>query len=98
MTMSLVAKKATAIEIPEPSLDHLKKLTDETGIFQHAKFTIPDLEYGYCTDDNARAVIVMAKYYAQYSEPKALELLDWYLSFIISAQKRAVTVRNFINF
>ena len=64
----------SSIEVPEPSLDHFKKLTDDTGMFQHATFTVPNREYGYTTDDNARAVIAMADYYFQYPEPEALEL------------------------
>lgn len=86
------------IEVPEPSLEHLIRLTDDTGLYQHAKFTIPNREYGYCTDDNARGVIAMTRYYAQYPEPKALELLDKYLSFIIHSQNGDGTVRNMMNF
>lgn len=92
------AETISNIEVPEPSLDHLKKLTDDTGLFQHAKFTIPNREYGYCTDDNARAVIAMTKYYAQYPESKALELFDIYLSFILHSQNSDGTVKNFMNF
>ena len=33
-------------------------MTDSMGIFQHAKFTAPNLSEGYCTDDNARALIL----------------------------------------
>ena len=86
------------IELPEPSLDHLQKLTDDTGMYQHAKFTIPNREFGYCTDDNARAVIAMTNYYAQYPEPQALKLLDTYLSFTIHSQNEDGTVRNFMDF
>ena len=86
------------IQVPEPSLYHLKKLTDDTGLFQHAKFTIPNRQEGYCTDDNARGVIAMSRYYAQYPDPEALEFLDKYLSFIIHSQNKDGTVRNFMNF
>jgi glycosyltransferase involved in cell wall biosynthesis len=92
------AKTTLSIELPELSLDHLEKLTDDTGLYQHANFTIPNREYGYCTDDNARAVIAMTRHYAQYSEPKALELLDIYFSFVIHSQRSDGTVRNFMNF
>jgi hypothetical protein len=40
------------------NLDHLYHMTDSTGIFQHASFTAPNLSEGYCTDDNARALIL----------------------------------------
>ena len=44
-------------ELPELRLDHLVQMSDSTGIFQHAKYSIPDFSHGYCTDDNARALI-----------------------------------------
>jgi hypothetical protein len=93
-----VSKTITAIEVPEPSLAHLIKLTDETGLLQHAKFTIPDRKHGYTTDDNARAVIAMTKYYAQYPEPKVLQLLDIYLSFVMHAQNDDGTFSNFMHY
>jgi len=97
-TIPSVARTISSIEVPEPSLEHLKKLTDDTGLYQHAKFTIPNREYGYCTDDNARAVIAMTKYYAQYAEPEAIQLFDIYLSFIMHSQNSDGTIRNFMNF
>jgi len=45
-------------ESPELNLDHLYRMTDSTGIFQHASFTEPNIAEGYCTDDNARALIL----------------------------------------
>jgi hypothetical protein len=45
-------------ELPEMKLDHLARMTDSTGLFQHAIFTVPNFSEGYCTDDNARAFIL----------------------------------------
>src|SRR6266699_3390791 len=45
-------------ELPELKLSHLLRLTDSTGIFQHAIFSVPNFSEGYCTDDNARAYIL----------------------------------------
>lgn len=45
-------------ELPELKLSHLSRMTDSTGIFQHAIFSIPNFSAGYCTDDNARAFIL----------------------------------------
>lgn len=45
-------------ELPELKLSHLSRLTDSTGIFQHAIFSVPNFLEGYCTDDNARAFIL----------------------------------------
>ena len=53
-------KAITKFELPEIKLDHLKAFTDDTGILQHANYTIPDRIHGYCTDDNARALLAVA--------------------------------------
>ena len=45
-------------ELPDWRLDHLARLTDATGMFQHATHTIPNFADGYCTDDNARALLL----------------------------------------
>src|SRR5215212_7301986 len=45
-------------QLPELKLDHLFRLSDSTGIFQHASFTVPNFSEGYCTDDNARALVL----------------------------------------
>ena len=45
-------------ELPELKLTHLSRMTDSTGIFQHAIFSVPNFSEGYCTDDNARAFIL----------------------------------------
>jgi hypothetical protein len=45
-------------EAPDVKLDHLSRMTDSTGIFQHAVFSVPNFSEGYCTDDNARAFIL----------------------------------------
>ena len=45
-------------ELPELKLNHLARMTDSTGLFQHAIFSVPNFSEGYCTDDNARAYIL----------------------------------------
>lgn len=45
-------------ELPELKLNHLALMTDSTGVFQHANFTVPNFAEGYCSDDNARAFIL----------------------------------------
>lgn len=44
--------------LPPLRLDHVERMTDGTGIFQHAIFNVPNFHEGYCTDDNARAFIL----------------------------------------
>lgn len=45
-------------ELPPLRLDHLVRMSDGTGIFQHAIFNVPNFHEGYCTDDNARAFVL----------------------------------------
>jgi glycosyltransferase involved in cell wall biosynthesis len=94
----LLEESISTLEIPEPSLEHLLRLTDDTGLWQHAKFMIPNREHGYCTDDNARALVAMTKYYSQYADPEALRLFEIYLSFVCHAQKNDGTLRNLMNY
>jgi glycosyltransferase involved in cell wall biosynthesis len=44
--------------LPPWRFDHLVRMTDGTGMLQHARFTVPWYEHGYCTDDNARALLL----------------------------------------
>jgi len=44
--------------LPTIRLDHLRRMTDSTGMLQHARYNIPNFKEGYCTDDNARALIL----------------------------------------
>ena len=62
-------------ESPELNLDHLYRMTNSTGIFQHARFTSPNLSEGYCTDDNARALIVAVLLGRLEETPKRIRAL-----------------------
>jgi hypothetical protein len=44
-----------------PVLDHLDRMSDHRGLFEHADGTARRVEHGYCTDDNARLLIVMSR-------------------------------------
>jgi len=68
-------------ELPPLKLDHLRHMTDETGMLQHAIFTVPNYSEGYTTDDNARALMVSALLEALGDEA-ALKLGSRYLAFI----------------
>jgi len=45
-------------DLPPARLDHIVRMSDGTGIFQHAIFNVPNFHEGYCADDNARAYIL----------------------------------------
>jgi hypothetical protein len=83
---------------PAISLRHIKALTDCTGIFQHAKYAIPNRFHGYCTDDNVRALLVTAKHYNLFKDESTFDLLRTYLAFTFHAQNDDGTMRNFMSY
>ena len=97
----VVTKKDTELDLlilPPFSLTHINRLTDDTGIIQHAKFGIPNLKEGYCLDDNARALLMVLMAYRQMKDMRALELSPIYLSYIHYMQNADGTFRNFLSF
>jgi glycosyltransferase involved in cell wall biosynthesis len=62
-------------ELPELKLSHLSRMTDSTGIFQHAIFTVPNFSEGYSTDDNARAFILTVLLSELGEEPERVRTL-----------------------
>ncbi len=68
-------------ELPPLKLDHLRRMTDATGMLQHALFTVPNYREGYTTDDNARALVVSALL-EELGHSEALDLVSRYLAFL----------------
>jgi len=70
--------------LPAVSYEHLFRLSDDSGLFEHAKLTEPRMEHGYCVDDVARGLLVAVR------EPTPSVQLDelarLYFSFVIAAQ------------
>ncbi len=82
--------------LPELSLDHLRRLTDDTGIVQHAVLAVPNANEGYTTDDNARALIAAVKL-EESGAPEAEALATRYLGFLWHAfNPQAGRFRNFM--
>lgn len=86
------------ITVPSFHSDHIFRLTDDTGMFQHAKFSVPDPAHGYTTDDNVRALIVAMLLWTVYEQEKYLELAYRYLSFVLHAQTEKGKYRNFMSY
>ena len=83
---------------PILKLDGLKTLTDETGILQHAKYSIIDKKQGYTTDDNARALIAALRFHKLYNDPDALNLAHTYLTFLLLMQNKKGSFHNLLGF
>lgn len=79
-------------------LDGLRALTDETGMFQHTKYSTIDRKEGYTTDDNARALIAALRYRQIYRDRDALRLADTYLTFLLHMQRTDGRFHNLLGF
>ncbi|HUS98236.1 MAG TPA: glycosyltransferase [Hyphomicrobiaceae bacterium] len=88
------------IELPELSLDHVERLTDSIGMFQHAAYAMPDYAEGYCTDDNARALLLMVLLESSSPDtPGRRQLATRYAAFVQYAYDRSDRrFRNFLSF
>ncbi|HEY3400272.1 MAG TPA: glycosyltransferase family 4 protein [Geothrix sp.] len=88
-------------DLPPLRLDHIVRMSDGTGILQHAMFNVPNFHEGYCTDDNARAFILCNLLDELGGHPPA-ENLDRlatsYLAFLSAAMNRETgRFRNFMS-
>jgi hypothetical protein len=77
------------------ALAHLDRMTDSTGLIQHAIYSIPRRESGYTTDDNARALRLCTRLWCRHPEERMLSRVTGYLSFLEHAR---CPVRGFHNF
>ena len=87
--------------LPDIKLDHLVRMTDSIGIFQHATFNVPNFSEGYCTDDNARALIltVLLENLGTINPLKINDLASRYLGFLRHAWDPSIDrFRNFLTF
>jgi glycosyltransferase involved in cell wall biosynthesis len=85
-------------ELPPLKLDHLRRMTDDTGMFQHAIFTVPNYREGYTIDDNARALTVTTLL-EELGNEEALELASRYLAFVWYAfNTETGRFRNFMDY
>lgn len=69
---------------PAPAFGHLRRMTHRNGLWEHALMTEPRIEHGFCTDDNARALMVVSR-----QDPKSDDLSDLaatYLGFVLEAR------------
>jgi hypothetical protein len=88
----------TPVEVPRPSFAFLRRLTDDTGCFQHATHGIPDRAHGYCTDDVGRAIVAAVQGQARLGDPVASSLIPTYLSFLAAAQRPDGSFDNLLTF
>jgi len=79
-------------------LEHLEFLTDYVGILQHTFYALPERIFGYSTDDNARALVVIAMLLHKRKSKKLVNLLTTYSGFLRLAQEESGRFHTFLNF
>lgn len=77
-------------------LRHLSRMTDDRGILEHAEYEHPRFEYGYCTDDNARLLVVAARDNAE--NPDSVLLARIAARFLMDAQRPDGSIHNRMSF
>jgi hypothetical protein len=85
-------------DLPTQRLDHLQRMTDDTGMLQHAVLSVPNYNEGYTTDDNARALIA-AVLLDESGAPEASALATRYMAFLWHAfDPESGRFRNFMSY
>ena len=91
-----------ADQLPMLNTSHLLAMTDDTGMLQHAIFTVPNTREGYTTDDNARALIVSTRLSQTLGEDSNAEhasLSGRYLAFLwLAFNSDSGRFRNFLGY
>ena len=79
-------------------MNHLDRMTDSTGLIQHAIYSVPRRESGYTTDDNARALRMTVRLWKRDLSKRMLERVICYLSFLEHARHPVKGFHNFMSF
>lgn len=87
-------------DLARPKLEGLYRMADDCGVYQHSRFGAPDRRHGYCTDDTARALSLMARLASEgVLKPAALKLANSCAAFVNHAwNPETGRFRNFMSF
>ena len=94
--LRLVPPPIQLADAPSPSWSHLVRLSDDTGLLEHARNAIVRREHGYCVDDVARGLLVASR--EPRPTPQVVGLAERYLAFLTHAQAPDGTFRNRLGF
>jgi hypothetical protein len=90
--LRLVPPPIQLSDAPQPNWNHVARLSDDTGLLEHARNAIVRREHGYCVDDVARGLLVASR------EPRpsvqVSGLAERYLAFLTHAQEPDGSFRN----
>ena len=85
--------------VPAMQTSHFLSMCDDTGLFQHAVYSVPDRSHGYCVDDNARALLLACALNGPGEQPLADALTARFAAFVQHAwNPDSGRFRNFMGF
>ncbi|CAL1520872.1 glycosyltransferase [Chitinophaga sp. MM2321] len=94
----LSEEKILLPNLPPPYLDHIDRMTDEFGMLQFSKHDVPDPDFGYTLDDNARALIAMCMYSTEMKSSSFVNALARkYVDFITYCHKPSGGFLNYVD-
>jgi hypothetical protein len=85
-------------QMPAINFAHIRNLTDDTGIIQHAIFSIPNRKEGYCIDDNSRALLLSVLALKAGLPKEDSPNLLVYLSYVHYMQTKSGEFKNFMDY
>jgi hypothetical protein len=94
--VSTLSAPARSVRASAPSFAHLARMTDDTGLFEHARYATARRGHGYCTDDVARGLVVVCREPAP--DPHLVRLTEVYLTFLSHAQDETGAFHNRLGF
>jgi hypothetical protein len=92
MSLRLVPPPVRLIDAPEPNWAHVARLSDDTGLLEHARNAIVRREHGYCVDDVSRGLLIASR--EPQPTAQVVALAERYLAFLTHAQAPDGAFRN----
>ncbi len=92
----LYEKRHPEIQYPEFDISHLKRLTNDCGLLQHARTCVPYYKAGYSLDDNARAIVLCLAAWNKTKDQVFIDLLIKYLSYVTYMQQKDGSFKNYM--
>ncbi len=96
LSVAVSAQPKMRLSLPDVRMDHLYRMTDDTGLLQHAIHGTANRHHGYSVDDQTRGMIVAAMYHRLFNDKKVLGPFHTYLSYVHYARREDGFYRNFM--
>jgi hypothetical protein len=96
LSLRLLPPPVRLNDVPEPRWDHVFRLSDDTGLLEHARNAIVRREHGYCVDDVSRGLLIACR--EPRPDPELTRHAERYLAFLTHAQAAGGAFHNRMSF